>query len=155
INTLGCLALGVAGVEIVDISDPIHPRHAGQFSGVASDIATFESYLCIHNDFGLQLLDISTPAQPGGVGSYYLSPNSGGFAFTAHVRTLFVCHDGVLDVIDWSDLAHPAKLAQVDSVRTFAVQGQYLYTVSAADLSIWDVSQPAHPVKAGTYSTQV
>jgi hypothetical protein len=158
INDVACLALGVAGVEIVDISDPLHPLHAGQFSGVASDITTFESYLCIHNDGGLQLLDISNPAQPKGVGRYPLSLHSGGFAFAAHDSTLFVGHDGVLDVIDWSDLANPAKLAQVNSdsaIGTFAVQGQYLYTVSPVDLSIWDVSQLAHPVKVGAWGGYV
>jgi hypothetical protein len=147
---LACLALGAAGVDIVDISDPLHPRHAGHFGSQADAIRLLGPYVCIQNG-GLQLIDISDPTQPKVVGSH---PPLANFAFAAHDSTLFVSHDRTLEVTDWSDPAHPLKLTELNtgsSIASLAAQGQYLYIGTGGDLSIWDVSHPDAPVKAGTY----
>jgi hypothetical protein len=120
------------------------------------------SHVCIQND-SLQLIDISDPAQPKAVGSYLLPGGPDGFdAFAFQDSTLFVSNDSRWEVIDWSNPAQPVKLAEVETgheIGFLAVQDQYLYTIESgatafgSHFSVWDVSQPTHPVRAGDFTS--
>jgi hypothetical protein len=112
-------------------------------------VAVCGTYLCIRND-DLQLIDISDLSQPKVAGTYAPAEDSGppagiGRSFAFRASTLFASYGDHCEIVDWSNPAQPTLLAEaltVNPISAITLQGQYLYVVAGADLSIWDVSQP-------------
>jgi hypothetical protein len=67
------VAVGDAGLQVIDVSDPAHPRRVGGYntSGWAHGVAVSGHYAYVADgDEGLQVIDVSDPANPRWVGGY-------------------------------------------------------------------------------------
>lgn len=161
-GSVGCRAGTRGTLEIIDISDPSHPRgvggyqqHPPTFSSISDLFVTGDyAYLATGERMAwplLEVLDVSDPAAPVRVGEYYSDTYadsifvSGGYAYLT---------DGYgLRVFDTSD---PTALVEVgfydtpgDAQDVF-VAGGYAYVADGnAGLRVIDVSNPAAPVEVG------
>jgi len=109
------------------------------------------------NEYGLWLVDTSTPSQPqtaGFWGSVGLSEGvvvSGDFAY--------VC-DGpkgvhIVDISDPTDITSPSDLSPVDYGSSAEIAGSYLFVNMGEDgLGIFDITSPDLPVHLTTYQTE-
>lgn len=154
--------LASVGLRIVDVSDPAKPVNLGYVddsnggtNGLAMDLALIGSYLLLANGGdGLRVYDVSNPYAPESVGHWPNVPNvigsfpqsisvSGSYAYLANYG------DG-LRVFDVSNPADPICLRSFPEpgARQLVIEGEKLYLLSE-DLSIYDISFPAKPVRLG------
>jgi hypothetical protein len=64
------LAARQAGLKILDVHDPLHPREAGNFRGEVQDVAVADGRAYLANGAtGLTVLDVSQPQTPRWLGS--------------------------------------------------------------------------------------
>lgn len=154
------LAAGDNGLLVVDITDPSHPLQAGLYDRdpslyAVTDVAVVGSYayLGLSKPAGLEIVDISSLANPTKVGEY-IGPGpawdvavTGNYAYVVDVRGL--------TVVDISNPVNPITAGYADSYLAafrIAVDGDYAYIASGqAGLSIFDISDPAHPARIGIY----
>jgi hypothetical protein len=111
----------------------------------------------VDGDYGLQVFDITDPANPDSIGSY----NTSGFSSDVFVSGdhAFIA-DGLsgLQVIDVSDPTQPTRVGGYDTAgysRGVTVEGDYAYVADGepggqANLLVFDVSDPTRPSLAGT-----
>src|SRR5436309_1420921 len=62
-----------AGMQVIDISNPANPQHAGSYNaaGSALGVAVSGNYAYVMSYFyGLHVIDVSNPANPRRVGRY-------------------------------------------------------------------------------------
>jgi hypothetical protein len=105
---------------------------------------------------GLQVIDISNPANPQRVGGYVTSGSATGVAVSG--THAYVAEGGHgLQIIDMSDPANPQRVGGYDTsgyAGGVAVSGHYAYVATGdAGLQIIDVSNPANPQRVGGYAT--
>ncbi|MDH6107236.1 hypothetical protein NWP22_15435, partial [Anabaenopsis tanganyikae CS-531] len=104
---------------------------------------------------GLQIIDISNPANPARTGGYDTYGRAlevevvGNYAYVAD-------YDGGLQIIDISDPANPTRIGGYDTsnnqARGVQVVGNYAYVAdSRLGLQIIDISNPASPTLTGRY----
>jgi hypothetical protein len=122
----------------------------GDYAYVADDTSG------VHVTSGLQVIDVSDPANPIGVGSYdtpdhaYDVCASGDYTYVA---------DGIggLQIVDVSDPANPVLAGSYDTAvfaMAVVVAGEYAYVADFyGKLRIIDVSDPANPNLVGSYDT--
>jgi len=170
---------GINGVEILDVSNPANPTHAGcilddEYGGTVSlwnstgiYVSGRYAYVAASNDSGVQILDISDPANPTHVGAItddgttalswaYGIYISGRYAYVASAG------DSGVEILDISDPANPTHVGaitesenpstyELDSAHSIYVSGKYAYVASYADdgVEILDISDPANPVHVG------
>jgi hypothetical protein len=122
----------VAGVVVVDVTDPTRPAIAGHFGtaaqGGASDVHTIfldggKAYLA-NIDLGLEIWNVADPASPTKLGAWALDDPSHPFAFPHDLyvegdRAYVNYWDGGMAVVDVSDPTAPR------SVGTFAGYGEH------------------------------
>jgi len=153
-----------SGFQIIDISDPNKPRAVGghRATGYAAGVAVSGSYAYLTTDRrfeltnyvggGLEVIDISNPANPRLVGSYS-SPGAGAVAVSgSHV---YVAEDAGVRVIDISNPGEPEVVGSIAiNASAVAISGNYVYVVQLNQaLQIFDVSDPANPNPVGAYTT--
>jgi prepilin-type N-terminal cleavage/methylation domain-containing protein len=124
------ISVDSGALEIVDVSDPAHPHHAGKIANgdgsalLSSPYSVYVSgnyaYVASYGSSALEIVDVSDPAHPVHKGS--LSDGEGG-----------------------ANLANPQGIF---------VSGNYAFLVNTGSnaLEIVDVSDPAHPVHKGSLS---
>ena len=105
---------------------------------------------------GLQIIDISNPANPTLIGTY----NTSGAAYSVAVSGRYayvVDYASGLQIIDISNPATPTLTGTYDTSGNalgIAVSGRYAYVADdASGLQIIDISNPATPTLTGTYDT--
>jgi hypothetical protein len=148
----------VAGLRIVDVSDPAHPSEVGSYDtpGYASGVAVSGSYAYVADGMRAAHRGRLRPGAPHEVG-FYDTPGyargvavSGSYAYVAD-------GDSGLRIVDVSDPAHPREVGSYDTpgyASGVAVSGSYAYVADWwAGLRIVDVSDPAHPREVGSYDT--
>ena len=152
-------SLGMAGLAILDISNPVNPVLMGSDSvdgwgGVAIKVAGQYAYVA-DDTASLVLFDIGDPVHPFQVGTTY----TGWFPHDLEVagRYAFVILQSGLQVFDVSDPANPVRAGGY-GVSGFAsevaVSGNYAYVSDGdAGLEIIDVSNPASPLWVAGYYT--
>ena len=166
-GTRAYTALGVAGIAIIDVSNPAVPVRLGGFdtsgSAVAVQVVGNLAYVA-DGDSGLQVIDVSNPAVPVSLGGFDTSGWASGVQVVgglAYVADGYVW-DGdsglqVFDVIDVSNPAAPVRIGGFDtSGRASGVQvvGGLAYVADGpAGLQVIDVSNPAAPVRIGGFDT--
>jgi hypothetical protein len=111
----------------------------------------------VDGDFGLQVFDITDPANPDSIANY----NTSGFSSDVFVSGdhAFIA-DGLfgLQVIDISDPSQPMRVGGYDTAgysRGVTIEGDYAYVADGepggqANLLVFDVSDPTLPSLAGT-----
>jgi hypothetical protein len=175
------------GFQIVDISDPAHPRRVGEcwINGRARRLVVRDNYAYVaaapiwdgqsNRGGGMQVIDISEPANPQVVGEhiYFNSPCvwcvgsaydvavTGNYAFLAEEEPQQMGGEtrGTLAVFDISDPTFPWLMTSYDTsssgARSVTISGNHAYVGnynSLEGLQIIDISNPTHPVRAGGYA---
>lgn len=149
---------------ILDISDPAHPTFAGQTPPLAdniSEVAMAGSYAYVTAGNALWAVAISAATAPVVAAAYDLPGAghvavNGGYAYVTAGRTLTIL-----------DVSRPGALTQVGAyaapwaIVAVAAAGDHVY-LGCYEFSEWggmrggivavDVSNPAAPVSAGTYT---
>ena len=142
----GPLALGIDVVRV-----------GGCVTGWAQGVAVAGNYAYVaDNSGGLQVIDISNPANPQRVGGYDTAGNALGVAVSGNYA--YVADDAAgLQVIDISNPANPQRVGGYDTAGNalgVAVSGNYAYVADdAAGLQVIDISNPANPQRVGGYDT--
>jgi hypothetical protein len=154
-----------SGFRIIEISDPAKPQQMGVYaaagyavevtvSGSYAYLATQRRFLTGTNTIGggLEIVDISDPANPQRVGSY-----SGGDAAAVAVAGNHACvaEGGGLRVVDVSDPTNPELVGSAAiNASAVAISGNYAYAAQLNQgLYIVDISDPANPEFIGSYTT--
>ncbi len=115
-----------------------------------------ENLAYLADTIGMEILDVSNPADPVRFGGYDASGHAndvqvvGNLAYLAH-------GDAGLEILDVSAPANPVRFGGYDTsgyARDVHVVGNLAYLAHQdAGLQILDVSNPAKPVRVGSYDT--
>jgi len=146
------------GLEIIDISNPAHPKYVGDFPiSNTNRVVNNGSYLSVASWDGITILNISDPVHPVQKGFYkddspgYLAI-SGSYLYSADNYT-------GLTIIDISDPSTPFQLSVYPwgelSTGYFpegiSLAGKYAFIINDNDgLLVINVADPSEPVKAGS-----
>jgi len=161
--TLPSITEAKAGLHVVDVSDPAHPTKVGsrhQIEGCYRDIVVANGIAYLPNEWGLELIDVSSPHTSTLAGTISLQGEE--WAATTGVdlsgTSAYVAGDGGLYIIDVSNPVSPTLISSFkDSqwVKGFdvAVAGTTAYVThhGGDELKIIDVSDPPHPTQLGAY----
>jgi len=102
------------GVQILDISDPVHPSIIGSLAtpgAAASDTRVCYPYLYYTDISGFGIADISNPREPVQVGYYQFKPPASAWGIDAHHNLVFVALGyGGMRVFDVSDPMQPTEV---------------------------------------------
>ena len=167
----------VAGLEIIDVSDPTNPIHKGSISDGSGgahlsglyDLHVLGNYAYLPDFYNnaLEIVDVSDPANPvhkssitNGTGGALLNRAwgvyvSGNYAYVASQWS------NALEIVDISNPANPVHKgsiingsggARLNNPYDVYVSGNYAYVVSTGSnsLEIVNVSDPANPVHKGS-----
>ena len=135
-------------------------REVGHYNtpGLAHRVFVLGSYAFVADrQSGLQIVDISDPAEPGLAGNY----RTAGYGYGVFVRDNFVYvaegagNDG-LRVVDISNIAEPALVGGINTTCAYnvEVEGDLAYIAeSNTGLHIIDISDPEDPSHVSTCNT--
>jgi hypothetical protein len=150
-NSLAYVADGAAGVQVVDVTDPLNPIIIGNVNtpGIATDIVLSGSTAYVaDSEFGLQVIDVSVPTAPAIIGSV----DTPGLAVDlAVVDTLVYIADSNqgLRIADVANPSLPVIIGVNDILESALgvdVSGIVAYVASGADgLTALNVSDPNNP----------
>ena len=147
-----------AGLQIVDVSDPAHPRELGSYttenrshnSVVENGLAFLSSEL-----YGVQVLDVSNPAAPKKVGRIR---TKGDVQWVISSAPYIYTAEGArgIAVYDVSDLSAPKAMGHYDTPG-FAwglfLDGTDLYVADkSGGVTILDVSDVSNPKRLGQFA---
>lgn len=157
------LANHSAGMQVIDIRDLHNPQRVGRFNTAvaARGVAIAGSYAYIvesdwdpkttHVVFTLEVVNISDPANPRGIGRFSTNENWGDArSLVVSDRYVYVAaHNAGLRIFDVSDPSNPRPIGSTlrgYGVYDVAVLGNYAYLASwFAALLVVDVSDPTRP----------
>jgi hypothetical protein len=167
-NGYAFVAVGSAGLAIIDVSNPSNPQRVGGYdtSGYASGVAVSGNYAYVaerlwtgSNYVGsLQVIDVRNPANPQRVGGTVTGGSAIGVAVSGNYAYVADGTNG-LQVIDVGNPANPQRVGGTSGLaRGVAVSGNYAYTVWTGSnyvgrLQVIDVRNPANPQRVGAYDT--
>jgi hypothetical protein len=148
-----------AGLHVVDVSDPAHPLKVGysQPVGVYRDIAVAGGVAYLANEWGLDLIDVSSPYTPVHAGTINLMGEE--WAATEGVdisgTLAYVSGAGGLHIVDVSNPVSPTLISNfyiLEGYSDVTVAGTRAYVTGGGNcLKIIDVSDPLHPAQLGAY----
>jgi hypothetical protein len=152
------VACGLAGLQALDLTDPIAPRIVGSVSMPywTWDVALSGDYACVANVAALRVIDIADPASPQLRGSF--DPPGSVRGVDAREAYAFIGtydgYDGYFRVVDISDPGLPTQVAALrlaTSVDCVTLDGNYAYVgASNPGFIVVDVSDPVHPFVCGS-----
>jgi len=160
-DTLIYLCDGALGMKILKQQDPdLMPQRLGSYDtpDYSDRIALSGNYALVRNyrDFapyrwGLQIVDISDPAAPLQIGTYYAP----GKIYDAEWKDAYVYvadNNAGLQVLDVSDPGAPNLVHAVSNLFAYdlAVVDTLLYVANAQGLQIFAIGDPLSPVLLGT-----
>ena len=146
---------------VVDILDPAHPVQIGFYDPYAyilfqvRDVFVMGDYAYLGYTYpaGLEIVDVSTPANPAKVGDFFVPGASWDVALANQFA--YVANEAGLNVIDRSDPVNPVPVGNYifgGFPLGIEVNGAYAYVAGEHDgLRIFDVSDPAQPKQIGYY----
>ncbi|MHB8877329.1 MAG: IPT/TIG domain-containing protein, partial [Myxococcaceae bacterium] len=152
------LAVGSAGVKVVDVSLPAHPVLTStlQVTGAAVDVVAADDLVFVADDDGIATFHLGETSLPLLVAHRAIA--GGVSALGLHGRLLLVSSadplDPVLHVLDarTGDLAELGQLPLAAPAGHFAFEGSRAFASlgRAAQVAIVDLTDPAAPAPAGT-----
>lgn len=142
------------GLRVIDISNPAFPYQVGQCSlWCARDVAVSGLHAYVLADQRFSVIDISDPYNPNEVGFFLsLPPNPSGISVSG--MTAFVIDSSYFYGFDIADPPNPQLIFDIPTPNYSGIEisGQFAYIATLDDiLFIFDVSDPANPVKVGYY----
>ncbi len=147
------------GVRIVDVdvSNPAAPAEVGFYPEIFPDAVTgvvvVENTAYVANSSkGLEVLDVSNPANPVKLGQNYAHVAlgvavAGGYAYVA------AGNDGLV-VLDVTNPSNPLMAVNLDTPGTalrVKVTGGYAYVADSYSLRVINISDPTNPVEVGAF----
>ena len=153
------IASGAAGLQVVDVSNPLLPRIVGSVSspGNANDIRVVGDLAYVADgSAGLVIVDISRPDAPKIVGR----SSTAGAATELVIRgnRAYVADEVGLTIVDVSNPAAPSVLGSVQTPGRArgvdVVEDLAVVAASESGIQIVDVSDPTHPVIVGATATR-
>ncbi|MCH8070283.1 MAG: family 43 glycosylhydrolase, partial [Candidatus Marinimicrobia bacterium] len=169
INDTAYCAGGNYGLVIVDVSNPnapsgisfccdsvTKPRYpTGTYDwGRGVEVSGNYAYLS-DNHAGLRIVDISDPAAPTEVGSYYIS--NGGELWKIKVigDTLYVPYDkSGLIILDVNNPENPIELSTyAGNYQEVSIRGNIAYVVEESSFRTFDISNPVSITQIGRLSS--
>jgi hypothetical protein len=145
------------GVQVLDISDPAHPRWKGGWNPRQCPVGlhVVGNYAYVANRrAGLSVLDVTDPANPVLVGRVDILGDamcvhvSGRLAYVADYPTGF-------RVVDVNDPARPVLLGTApmpQGALSIDAAGPYVYATEPMGFHVFDVSDPRRPVRAASFN---
>jgi hypothetical protein len=123
------------------------------------------AYLCSDNASGVLIFDIANPSNPVQVANY--APANSFNMEDCHVQNgigYFASNTGGgIHIVNLSDPTHPTQITRItsaqggyDNAHNAFIDGNYLYISDypvTPNVQVWDVSNPAAPVKLWTFLT--
>ena len=165
IGSTAYVAADFYGLGILDVSNPAAPTLRGSLKtpGQAKNVAVFKTQALVSDHMsGVDHIDISNPAKPVSLGSFFLDGYSRDVAASGPMAYAVDAPAGMYVF----DLSKPGPLDAVSSQQTATAPGTIeLSDPSAAEgaqiavllgggmLQVYDLSNPAAPVKVGTHKT--
>ncbi len=160
-NGYAYVADGLAGLRVLEVSDPHRPREIGVYelaSPASAEYVIVDGavlYLAA-GDLGLLLLDVSQPSSPHEIGRID-TPGSASHLWMEEDLAFVADWDGGLQVIDLSDpsapravgaleLPGPAKRVTVQGNHAYVVEGNPPDVLGNPGVRVIDVSDPSSPV---------
>ncbi|MGD9900221.1 MAG: T9SS type A sorting domain-containing protein, partial [Calditrichaceae bacterium] len=159
-NSIAYLANDEIGLILLDVSDTANPEEISrleEISGVLK-LAVHKGfvYLADYNN-GFYVIDATTPSNLV-VGSQFLSDYNVNDIIVKD-NYAYVAHGGGITIFDVSDPGNPLEVGFTDFTQYSArleKNGDYLYSLSssgtAAELDIFDISDPTNLIHKGTQS---
>jgi hypothetical protein len=143
---------------VLDISNPVAPVQVSLYTTPASaeGVCIVGHYAYVADSYSLQVVDISNPAHPIGVGALELS---GGYAHSIFVagNYAYIAYQADLRVIDISDPAAPVEVGsyrtEAGSIHNVFITDRYALIAADSGLEVLDVADPTNAKKIGEYST--
>ncbi|WP_321493341.1 hypothetical protein [uncultured Desulfobacter sp.] len=155
------VADGAAGMQVIDLSDPLYPEIVANYRGGESIhiIAVQNEFAYVPGDLELQIIDISAPLQPIRVSSVPI---------TGYINCIFLSDEYAyvtnsygMHIIDIKDPLNPKSVKYIPTegrAMEVLVSGNYAYVrderhllyvgESITPLKIFDISDPTNPVLA-------
>lgn len=136
--TLAYVASENAGLEIVDVSEPMSPTRTGVYSSGSSfsqDVAVAGTRAYVADTHRLQLVDVSDPAHPTGLGFYDTPGEAYGVVVSGTVAYV-ACGSGGVATVDVSDPYSPTLLSNLDTLgfaHQVVVVGSRIYVADGPD----------------------
>lgn len=152
------VAAGSAGLQVVDVSDPVNPFIVGSVAtpGNANDVKVYGNYAYVADDIsGLQIVDVSAPNLPIIIGSID-TPGNAWDVVVKNTVAFIADYNSGLQIIDVSDPSAPAIIGSVDTpgdANGVDVAGNIAVVSDRSAVQIIDISNPLNPVIAGSVST--
>jgi hypothetical protein len=164
-------ATGVGGLQVIDLSDPVHPHIVGAYApadltaqnGVADVIIKGSFGYVTRADGRVQVLDLTNPTQPALLKTLTIAARTPNVPVTAGELaandTLLAVHASQTVEMALNDhwielysLSNPASPQLVGTIAdTWAldmvIQGTRLYVLRIGGWDIYDVSAPQQPVR--------
>jgi len=155
-----------AGLHVIDVSDAETPVGVGyhpQVQGCYRDITTADGTAYVADEWGLELIDVSTPTTPTLLSHIELQGKEWGATTGVDVSgTLaYVAGDNGLYIVDVSDPVSPTCILEgycdhcEGDLKDYdvAVSGTTAYITyhGGEALKIVDVTDPGHPTQLGAY----
>lgn len=151
-GTFAFIADGIAGIRILDISNPVQPVFVKDVPLDGSASTVYRSgkkiYVVLEQKY-FSLADVKNPKKPK---LTYTEPFSASYGYTSIVLSNKNAYfnGGGAHIYDIANLVSPVHInkesaAEIDSIQ---IQGNYLYsTIGEIGLLVYDVTNPAKPIK--------
>ncbi|MEN8783477.1 MAG: leucine-rich repeat protein, partial [Akkermansiaceae bacterium] len=154
------VAVGHAGLKVVNVGDPESPTLAGNYdpSWDIQDVAISGGYAYLANDSGgVRIVSLAEPSNPTEVAQYDTAGSARGIDVSGNYAYVADGASGLV-ILDVSSPSNPV-LVGTSNTPDFAyrvdVEGGHAYVADrAGGLQIVDISTPSSPQIVGSYSTQ-
>jgi hypothetical protein len=173
-----------SSLQVLEVSDPHRPRQIGEYS-LGFDLDRSDSFVILGGEYAyvtgtfpglepvgcLQVIDISDPANPRGIGRFDYHGDWHGLALSGQYACLAAGNAGLL-FVDLADPAYPRLVGSYTEhgAEGVAVFGNYAYVAvsprgywplaprnpgeySGFGVEVIDISEPARPRRVGGNST--
>lgn len=141
--------------RLYDISDPNSAMQVALLgTGVEYDVALHDTWAILWGNTGLELYDISVVGAPvlTGLVAPFPGPTE---RIVANDDSIFVAAQGGLVAVDYSQPDFPqivdGDYGPLASYTDLALREHFLYLPVANGVNVYDVTDPAEPIQAGTY----
>jgi hypothetical protein len=140
-------ALGSAGLEIIDISDPSRPELLGRAPAGVTGLSIHNQFAYVVDGPKLQIFDISDPGNPTPRGTFAVSDTLQ--AIDSNNNFAYLVSDGKLSIVDVDNVDAPVLRGTYVLThglgQDIQVDGTYAYLATGGDLDIVDVGDPLGP----------